>query len=103
MEAVEAGMVDFAAEVEDPGPGGTACWSGRGNSGRRRDGNWPAIEPVVIETRLAQRVDPAAGIPQVKQYDEFDIAFEVERLLRNRNWERRDEPFDGFKSPPGRF
>ena len=33
----------------------------------------------------------------------FDIAYEVERLLKKRRWEKREEPFRGFNSPPGRF
>jgi hypothetical protein len=41
--------------------------------------------------------------PEPEPYDKFDIAYEVERLLKNRNWGGRDGPFSGFKSPPGRF
>jgi hypothetical protein len=35
--------------------------------------------------------------------DAFDIADEVARLLENRRWEKREEPFHGFDSPPGKF
>jgi hypothetical protein len=48
-------------------------------------------------------VDPAGGLPKAAKYDEFDIALEVEQLLKNRKWETRNGPFSGFKSPPGRF
>ena len=48
-------------------------------------------------------VDPAEGLPRAAKYDEFDIALEVEQLLKNRKWETRNGPFSGFKSPPGRF
>jgi hypothetical protein len=48
-------------------------------------------------------VDPAEGLPKSAKYDEFDIALEVEQLLKNRKWETRNGPFSGFKSPPGRF
>jgi hypothetical protein len=48
-------------------------------------------------------VDPADGFPPTHKYDEFDIALEVEQLLKNRKWETRNGPFSGFKSPPGRF
>jgi hypothetical protein len=48
-------------------------------------------------------VDPAEGLPKAAKYDEFDIALEVEQLLKNRKWETRNGPFSGFKSPPGRF
>jgi len=47
--------------------------------------------------------DPTAGLPTTTPLDEFDIAYEVERLLTNRRWDKRQEPFNGFKSPPGRF
>jgi hypothetical protein len=48
-------------------------------------------------------VDPAEGLPKAAKYDEFDIALEVEQLLKNRKWETRSGPFSGFNSPPGRF
>jgi hypothetical protein len=47
--------------------------------------------------------DPADEAPNVPESDEFDIADEVARLLKNRLWDKRKEPFQGFKSPPGRF
>ncbi|MEO8457811.1 MAG: hypothetical protein ABI559_08370, partial [Chloroflexota bacterium] len=59
-------------------------------------------EAAVVEA-AAPVVDPAAGMPQPEKYNEFDIALEVERLLKNRKWESREGPFRGFKSPPGRF
>jgi hypothetical protein len=59
-----------------------------------------AAEPAEQEPRA----DATINVPEVKGYDDFDIAWEVERLLRNRRWrEKGDEPFSGFKSPPGRF
>jgi hypothetical protein len=48
-------------------------------------------------------VDPAEGLPKAAKFDEFDVALEVEQLLKNRKWETRNGPFSGFKSPPGRF
>ena len=47
--------------------------------------------------------DPADDAPKMPKLDDFDIAYEVARLLENRRWEKRDEPFQGFESPPGRF
>ncbi len=38
-----------------------------------------------------------------KRFDEFDVAYEVERLLKRRSLDKRDGPFHGFESPPGRF
>ena len=47
--------------------------------------------------------DPADDLPKAPELDEFDIAYEVARLLENRRWDKREEPFHGFDSPPGRF
>jgi hypothetical protein len=47
--------------------------------------------------------DPAAGLTPTPKIDDFDIAYEVERLLRGRKLEQRNGPFGGFQSPPGRF
>lgn len=47
--------------------------------------------------------DPAAGLVAAPPLDDFDVAYEVERLLRGRKWEQRNGPFSGFQSPPGRF
>jgi hypothetical protein len=33
----------------------------------------------------------------------FDAEREIQRLLKNRRWDSKDSPFDGFNSPPGRF
>ncbi len=41
--------------------------------------------------------------PKVPELDDFDIAYEVARLLENRRWDKREEPFQGFDSPPGKF
>ncbi len=49
----------------------------------------PAEPPVV-----ALEVQPEPGV---------DFAVQTRRLLRARRWEKRDEPFTGFRSPPGRF
>jgi hypothetical protein len=65
----------------------------------------PGDEEAEWEEALATgaAVDPAEGFPPNHKYDEFDIALEVEQLLKNRKWETRNGPFSGFKSPPGRF
>ena len=47
--------------------------------------------------------DPADDLPKSPELDEFDIAYEVARLLENRRWDKREEPFQGFDSPPGKF
>jgi len=53
--------------------------------------------------KVASSDDPADEFPKDLELDDFDIAYEVERLLQNRRFDTRDEPFNGFKSPPGRF
>ena len=47
--------------------------------------------------------DPTDDLPKAPDLDEFDIAYEVARLLENRRWDKREEPFQGFDSPPGKF
>ncbi|MCH7484994.1 MAG: hypothetical protein IIA90_07615 [Chloroflexi bacterium] len=47
--------------------------------------------------------DPADDLPKIPKLDEFDIAYEVARLLENRRFDKREEPFHGFESPPGKF
>ncbi len=47
--------------------------------------------------------DAGDDLPKAPNVDEFDIAYEVARLLENRRWEKREEPFHGFDSPPGKF
>jgi hypothetical protein len=65
----------------------------------------PGDEEAAWEEAVAsgEVVDPAGGFPPPTKYSEFDIALEVEQLLKNRKWETRNGPFSGFKSPPGRF
>lgn len=53
---------------------------------------------------VAKWQQPDPELPSTyKRLDDFDVAYEVERLLKNREWDKRDGPFSGFKSPPGRF
>ncbi len=47
--------------------------------------------------------NPDDDLPKIPKLDEFDIAYEVARLLENRRWDKREEPFHGFDSPPGKF
>ena len=41
--------------------------------------------------------------PEAPDEDDLKVADEVGKILRRRRWEKRESPFDGFKSPPGRF
>ena len=67
----------------------------------------PGIETIAgdeeIDFAPLNAVDPAEGFAAAPRLDDFDIAYEVERLLRGRKWEQRNGPFGGFQSPPGRF
>jgi hypothetical protein len=67
----------------------------------------PVVETIPGDEELEfvplNSADPASGLTAAPKLDDFDIAYEVERLLRGRKWEQRDGPFSGFQSPPGRF
>lgn len=84
----------------------------------------PSAELLTIEAPTQNSPEPlpqgqravldsgAAFVPQAKAATQpdrarppksFNIEQEVGRLLNNRRWEKRDSPFDGFNSPPGRF
>lgn len=68
---------------------------------------------AVIEEQVAEQErgrGPSAGgqvhqplPPGDEQAVEDEIARAVQRLLRNRRWEKKNTPFRGFNSPPGRF
>jgi hypothetical protein len=63
-------------------------------------------ETAEIPEYLRRAENSASGgddLPSGPNLDEFDIAYEVARLLENRRWDKREEPFQGFDSPPGRF
>jgi hypothetical protein len=84
LEVVAGELPEIAAEPVASAPGDEEA---------ERD------EPIAASAA----VDPAEGLPKAAKYDEFDIALEVEQLLKNRKWEAQNGPFSGFKSPPGRF
>jgi hypothetical protein len=47
--------------------------------------------------------EPGDGAPIAAEEEDASIADEVSKILRRRRWEKRDSPFEGFNSPPGRF
>ncbi len=78
----------------------------------------PPIETVAGDEELACDVWtlPAADAPQADAVDAgegepqpdedavaADLTAEIDKILKNRRWEKRDDPFKGFGSPPGRF
>jgi hypothetical protein len=69
--------------------------------------------PNAIEELLRAQQDTRVHVPSqyareappddIAEDDDPNIADEVNKILRRRRWEKRESPFDGFKSPPGRF
>jgi len=61
-------------------------------------------EPYMVDDAAAfmPASENSAAHPQVRAGD-FNVEAEVERFLRQRRSERRNGPFEGFHSPPGRF
>ncbi len=56
------------------------------------------------------RTDPAVdrqqaptGVADETGSESLDTISEVATVLLSKRWERRDRPFQGFDSPPGRF
>lgn len=70
--------------------------------------------PAVHEETPTREADPTAPAGDARNHphqageeitapDAEDIVEQVRRVLRIKRWERRDEPFRGFHSAPGRF
>ncbi len=61
-------------------------------------------EPQMMDDAAAfmPATENSTAVPEIRS-GSFDIEAEVERFLRMRRSERRDGPFEGFNSPPGRF
>ena len=89
------------------------------NDGEHPDGQWVEEPTNPIEELLrrdaASRVEVPrefARKPRDDSPEEPDaegdeepsgIEHDVSKILRKRRWEKRESPFEGFKSPPGRF
>jgi len=66
-----------------------------------RPGAARAAEPAPREDGPT---DTAQTAPDDGQEDTGeDLAQEVGKILRIKRWDKRDSPFRGFDSPPGRF
>jgi hypothetical protein len=87
---------------------------------RRRDSIAQSDEaPNPIEELLRREAESRVQVPRAfakdapdgsdsldgleEEIDGADIADEVGKILRKRRWAKRESPFEGFKSPPGRF
>ncbi len=69
-------------------------------------GGATAIEVTLVAPLSEERDLFAAEETDEATLDEAasaDVAAEVEKILRVQRWEKRDKPFRGFDSPPGRF
>lgn len=78
----------------------------------------PTVETIAGDEELACEVwtlpaadaptpaTPDAGEDQARPDEDAaaaDLTIEIEKILKNRRWQKRDDPFKGFGSPPGRF
>src|SRR6266516_2533 len=81
----------------------------------------PSLEPNPIEELLRAEAESRVQVPRAfakepqddgepdslngmeHEINPADIADEVGKILRRRRWAKRESPFEGFKSPPGRF
>ena len=43
------------------------------------------------------------GLPILRSSKQIDIGEQISKVLQTVRWELRDGPFEGFRSPPGRF
>jgi len=75
---------EYAGELPDAG-------EGSGGMIAEPEMATPVEEPVV---------EPA---PDDDELEQEDIVSEVEKILRVKRWDKRNKPFRGFGSPPGRF
>jgi len=108
-EGADAGMIVDAGEA----PAGAVISFGGDDEFERREPTLAELLPPegsVVTSREAQPL-PEASVAVAEhepladdtEQPAFDAEREVQRLLRNRRWESRNSPFDGFNSPPGRF
>jgi len=51
----------------------------------------------------AVRQQASTDLPEQTGWESIDINCEVATVLRSKRWERRQGPFQGFDSPPGKF
>jgi hypothetical protein len=71
----------------------------------------PALQDVVEDVAAESApviessapAEPPVVALEVQPEPSIDFAVQTRRLLRARRWEKRNEPFTGFRSPPGRF
>ena len=70
-------------------------------TGSRRKGrqmeNTDRTEPAAV------RQQASTDLPEQTDGESIDINCEVATILRSKRWERRQGPFQGFDSPPGKF
>ncbi len=57
----------------------------------------------VAEASPAEAAEPQPQPAPDDDLEQEDVVSEVENILRIKRWEKRNKPFRGFGSPPGRF
>jgi len=62
----------------------------------------PDEAPEAVPVRAHVTV-PAQHEPESEDELTEDLVEEVEKILNVKRWDKRDSPFRGFDSPPGRF
>ena len=117
-EGADAGMIVGAGELAGP-----VISYGGDEEVERRQPTLAELFPVEVLSGGVSEVEaenqaevtnsrPVSAQPQMKPETQpdnndagkpFHIEQEIGRLLKNSRWEKRDSPFDGFNSPPGRF
>jgi hypothetical protein len=70
--------------------------TGSRGKGRQME-NAGNVEPAAVSQQAS--TDP----PEQTGWGSIDINCEVAMVLRSKRWERRQGPFQGFDSPPGKF
>lgn len=65
----------------------------------------PAFEPQPVAAGEPETASAHAGdeLENAELEPRQDVVEEVEKILKVKRWDKRDSPFRGFDSPPGRF
>jgi hypothetical protein len=63
----------------------------------------PVTEPPLKITVAAQAPLSLHDEPDAEEEDSENLVEEVEKILKVKRWDKRESPFRGFDSPPGRF
>ena len=62
----------------------------------------PEFTREAVTASVTSAIARDDGVPHERTAED-DMPAEVSKLLGKTRWEKRDSPFKGFDSPPGRF